>query len=153
MGNRVPVDGFEYYYSLGESRSYQAVAEKYGVTKRAVCNVAAREKWQEQVTDRDRQVRENLGKRCMESLDDMTQRHLKQLRVIQHRAVEALRSMPLTTAMEAVRALGLAIKEERAVRCGPDNEGDDIEAIIKREYERWMVPADADEKGGDDVTT
>ena len=33
---KIPPDAFDFYFSLGPPRSYQAVADKYGVTKRAV---------------------------------------------------------------------------------------------------------------------
>ena len=51
---KIPQDAFTYYVSLGASRSYQKVAEKYGVTKRAVVNLAKRERWQEQVVELER---------------------------------------------------------------------------------------------------
>jgi hypothetical protein len=146
MRNRLPLDAFQFYYALGEGRSYQAVADKYGVTKRAVAKLAAKEQWQQQIAELDQGVRTKLETSCRESIEAMTERHMKQIRAIQGRAVEALRAMPLDTAMEAVRALALAMKEERALRCGPDGEGEDVEAIIKREYERWMVRVDDEEE-------
>ena len=49
---KIPQDAFTFYVSLGPGRSYQKVAEKYGVTKRAVVNVGTREKWQAQAPAR-----------------------------------------------------------------------------------------------------
>ncbi len=43
---KIPPDAFDFYFSPGPPRSYQAVADKYGVTKRAVTNLAGREDWQ-----------------------------------------------------------------------------------------------------------
>lgn len=150
MRNRLPVDAFEYYYALGERRSYQAVAENYGVSKRAVNNLAAREQWQSQVEERDRQVRESLGQKCLESLDEMQERHLKTLKAIQGRAIEALRAMPLSSGMEAVRALELAIRQERMVRGDPTERTtatrteDEIDELIvaRREVDRKMREMD-----------
>jgi len=42
--------------------------------------------------------------------------------------------------MEACRALGQAMTEERKIRGEPaDPETKSVEAIIRREYERWMT--------------
>ena len=32
---KIPTDAFDHYFSLGPGRSYQQVADRYGVTKRA----------------------------------------------------------------------------------------------------------------------
>jgi hypothetical protein len=50
-----------------------------------------------------------------ESLDPVSQRHLKLIRHITAKAVEALRSMPIGTAGEAIRAIDVAIRLERTV--------------------------------------
>ena len=55
-------------------------------------------------------------KKYLESLEGMNLRHLKSLKIIQGKALEALRTMPLSTAMEAVRALDMAIRQERLIR-------------------------------------
>jgi len=149
MATKLPFDAFEYYLSLGPSRSYQAVANHHEVSKRTVTNRALKESWQKRVSQIEHEARERVNQKASETLEQMTERHLKQLRAVQGRAIEALRAMPLNTAMEAVRAIGLAQREERAIRCGPENDGDDVEAIIRREYERWMVRADDDAEEGD----
>ena len=43
---KIPPEAFDHYFSLGPERSYEAVARKYGVTKRAVTKLAKRESWQ-----------------------------------------------------------------------------------------------------------
>ena len=48
MTKRIPDDAFSFYASLGPTRSYQAVADRYWVSKRAVVKHAAKEKWAEQ---------------------------------------------------------------------------------------------------------
>jgi transposase len=155
MPGKLPFDAFDYYYSLGPGRSYAAVASHYGVSKRAVTSRALQERWQERILDMERQVRESVTQKTRETLEEMTERHLRVLKAIQRKALEALRSMPLDSAMEAVRALGLAIKEERSVRGEPgDRDAQSVESIIRREYERWLEPVPADEStepsGGDD---
>ena len=49
MTAKIPPDAFDYYFGLGTGRSYQAVADRYGVTKRAVTNYATRERWRERL--------------------------------------------------------------------------------------------------------
>ena len=43
---KIPADAFDHYFSLGPGRSYQQVADRYGVSKRAVTAMAKRENWQ-----------------------------------------------------------------------------------------------------------
>ena len=47
MSGRIPPDALEYYVSLGADRSYEKVADHYGVSKRAVTKLAVRQRWQE----------------------------------------------------------------------------------------------------------
>lgn len=146
MSGRIPPDALEYYLALGPDRSYQKVADHYGVSKRAVTKLAARERWQEKVVELERKARESAEKKALESLEGMNLRHLKSLKIVQGKALEALRSMPLTTAMEAVRALDMAIRQERLIRGEPsDRTAISVEEVIRREYERWMLP----EENGD----
>jgi hypothetical protein len=152
MPTKLPLDAYEYYFSLGPSRSYKAVADYYGVTKRAVCKRAMKENWQARIAEREIRVRDTVAKRTEETLEEMMERHLRQVKAIQGRAIEALRSMPLNTAMEACRALGQAMTEERKIRGEPaDAETKSVEQIIKREYERWLKPAEPDSADADDA--
>ena len=141
MSGRIPPDALEYYLALGPDRSYQKVADHFGVSKRAVTKLAARERWQEKVVELERKARESAEKKALESREGMNLRHLKSLKIVQGKALEALRSMPLTTAMEAVRALDMAIRQERLIRGEPsDRTAISVEEVIRREYERWMLP-------------
>ena len=116
------------------------MARKYGVSKRAVTKLAARQSWQARIHEIERKARQASDQKAVESLDQMNDRHLKSLRVIQGKALEALKARPLNTAMEAVRALDLAIRQERVVRGEPgDRTATTVEETIRGEYERWMV--------------
>ncbi len=55
---KIPPEAFDHYFSLGPPRSYQAVAERYGVTKRAVTNLARREDWQRRLTEIEAKARD-----------------------------------------------------------------------------------------------
>lgn len=140
MAARLPKDAFEYYVSLGDGRSYQAVARHFAVTKRAVTNRARKEEWQQRVAELEAKARQGAEQRLAEALEDMNGRHIKSLRIVQARALEALRDMPLQTAMEAVRALDVAIRQERLIRGEPsDRTAIQVEDVIRREYSRWLA--------------
>lgn len=146
MSGKIPPNAFEYYFGLGAERSYQKVADHFGVSKRSVTKRAARERWQQRVVELEHTARESAEKKALESLECMNLRHLKSLKVIQGKALEALRSMPLSTAMQAVRALDIAIRQERLIRGEPsDRTAVSVEEVVRREYQRWMVP----EENGD----
>jgi hypothetical protein len=141
MTRRLPPEAFAYYLGLGVGRSYGAVADKFGVSKTAVANLAAREGWQARAAEIDRKAADAAVAKSVESLEAMNDRHLRSLRAIQGKALEALRTMSLTDAMDAVRALDLAIRQERVIRGEPsERTALEVEDVIRREYERWMVP-------------
>jgi len=144
---KIPPDAFEYYLSLGPGRSYQAVAAKYEVSKRAVVDLAKRERWQGRVAEIEARARQAATDKAVETLEAVKVRHLKALRVIQAKALEALRAMPLETAIDAVRALDLSIRQERVVLGEPGERTElSVEEVIKREYEQLMTPT---EEAGD----
>lgn len=146
MARKLPKDAFDVYMSLGPARSYQAIADHFGVSKRAVTNRAAKEGWQARAAEIEAKARQGAEQRMIESLEDMNTRHLKSLRLVQARALEALRSMPLETAMEAVRALDVSMRQERVIRGEPsERTAITIEEIIRRQHSRWLV-ADDDER-------
>lgn len=150
MARKLPLNAFEFYASLGPDRSYQAVADHFAVTKRAVTNRARQEQWQQRVAEIEAKARQSAEQRLMEVLEDMNARHIKSLRIVQARALEALRSMPLQTAMEAVRALDVGIRQERLIRGEPsDRTAIQVEDVIRREYSRWMAVAGDDTEEAD----
>ncbi len=144
MANKIPPDAFHYYLGLGPERSYQSVANRYAVSKRAVTKLATRDRWQDRVVELERKAREGAEQKALESLEAMNLRHMRSLKVVQGKALEALRSMPLATAMEAVRSLDMAIRQERLIRGEPsDRTAISVEDVIKREYQRWMLPEES----------
>ena len=63
MTAKIPADAFDYYVSLGPTRSYEKVALRFDVSKRGVANRAAAEHWQERLEKIDREVQELSDKR------------------------------------------------------------------------------------------
>ncbi len=153
MNRKIPQDAFGYYWSLGPERSYQAVADHFDVSKRAVTKVAARENWSQRIVEIEKKAHERTDEKLAESLEQMNERHIKVCKLIQRKALETLKTMPLSTAVEAVRSLESSIKTERLVRGEPtDRSALSVEDIIKKEYERWMTASESDEdlESGDD---
>lgn len=146
---RIPAEAaFEYYTKLGPKRSYRAVADRFGVSKQSVTKLARRNDWQGALEKVEKEAQDTAVQRARESLEAMNDRHLQMLRVVQRKALEALQAMPLTTAMEATRALDMAIAKERLVRGEPsDRTAVDLETTLRNEVERWMVvgPRDDDD--------
>lgn len=132
MIRKLPPEALSFYLSLGPGRSYEKVAEHYEVDKRSVTNLAKREGWAEKLKEFERQAREKAEEKVRESTNAMNVRHLKTVQMIQKKALDALRTLPLATGMDAVRALILAVEKERLIR-GEPSERVDIAQIIKQE--------------------
>jgi hypothetical protein len=147
MKRKIPPEAFPYYLGLGVGRSYEAVAQHFGVSKRAVVSIAEREDWQQRVTASERKVRERVDQKAVETLEAMNTRHMKTLQAVLGRALEALRSMPLNTSMDAVRAIEMVVRQERAIRGDGDRSFEDLEARIREELDFVMVTPGA--KGTD----
>ncbi len=143
MRRKLPLESYSYYLSLGTSRSYEAVARHYNVSKRAVTHLAAKEGWQQKVAAAEAVARTKAVERAQETVEEMNERHLKTVQLVQRKALEALRQTAITDAMDAVRALSTAVRDERLIRGEPtDRAALNVEEVIKREYERWMVPVE-----------
>ncbi len=137
MANRIPDRAFEDYFGQGANRSYQELADRYGVSKRAVVKRATQERWQERVRERDEKTMEVVASKVEETIESLNSRHLRVLKAIQAKALEALKALPMTTAMDAVRSLEITIRQERLIHGEPTDRGD-VTALIKQEHERWM---------------
>ena len=151
MSGRIPEDGFAFYYSLGPERSLRAVAEEYGVSKQAVAKVAKRENWQERVRAIDAEAKEKVDRQLAETVEEMNLKHLKFLKVVQAKALEALKAMPLSSAMEGIRGLEMAIRQERLIRGEPtDRDELSIAEVVERESRRWLREMEDGSEGARD---
>ena len=149
MNRKLGEEAFAYYAGLGTARSYERVAEQFSVSKRGVVKCAQREDWATRIAAIDRKTRVRLEEQAIESLEEMSARHLKLARVIQGKALEALKNTPLTSAMNAVRALSLAIEIERGTRGEPgERDGALIAQVTRQEISRLLkVAPESSEKG------
>lgn len=145
MSSKIPTDAFDYYVALGTERSYQAVADHYGVSKRATTKCAAREDWATRLSKIESAARETSDQRLAETLEETRSRHLRMLRAMGTRAIAALKQYPLSSGMEAMRAAEMVIKLERLVTGEATERHASVEEVIRREFEEWMS---TEEEGG-----
>ena len=130
-------------------RSYQAVAEKYGVSKKTVVAEAKREAWRDRIAERERKATTRVEERAVESLTAMKERHLKMIRAVQTKALEALRQMPIDSGYQAVQALVKAIEQERLARGEPtDRMALSVEEVITQQGIRWSIPVPEEDDDG-----
>src|SRR4051812_7830126 len=112
---KIPPEAFDLYVSLGHTRTYQQVADKYKVTRRAVQKVADRDNWGERLDAIEREAQERAEKALTESVAEVRVRHLKMLKGMAGRAVKAIAEHPLNSGMEGIKAAEVVIKLERLI--------------------------------------
>ena len=139
MNKKIPADAFSYYFSLGPGRSYEAVAEKYGATKRGVADHAKRERWSQRIDELEQRARAQAEEQALESVAEMNLRHIREARFLQSKGLEGLRSgrPELLSACGKLVASGLTL--ERLIRGQATERTENVESIIRREYDRWLV--------------
>jgi hypothetical protein len=125
------------------------VAAHYDVQKRAITQLALKEKWSEKLREAEQQMRERAEEKAQETLRDMNLRHLKTTQLVQKKALDALRTLPLNSGMEAVRALMLGMEKERLIR-GEPTERIDVAEILKERCESLLLRPGEDEVWEDD---
>lgn len=143
---KLPPDAFDYYYSLGPGRSYQAVAEHCGVAKRTVTSLAKRENWQGRLAEIAAKVRERSDQRKVEMEAQEKERRLKALRLLLGKSIQKLAQTEINSTGDAIRGLGTAVRELRAEYAeSPETAGAGVEEIIKREYRNWLTNPGAED--------
>ena len=147
--SKIPAEAFDLYVAMGHERSYRAIGEKYGVSKRAVVKHAAREDWMPRLARIEDEARERSDERLTETLEQMRTRHLKTLRVLHSKAIQALKAHPLNSAMEAAKVAELVIKLERLVVGEVSTRAHlAVEETTRREIESLVIVEDQDVEAG-----
>ena len=117
---RIPADAFEVYVALGRARSYEAVAARYGVSKRAVAGLAERDHWQDRLDEAERKAREESNRKAAETIQLMNDRHDALAQAIENVVVRLMQSRGPGTAAAVsgteVRALAAAIESTQRIR-------------------------------------
>ena len=94
MKRKIPTNAFEVYFAMGPGRSYDALAERFKVSKQAITKTATKERWQERVAEIEQRVQADSKERVVDLLNEMNERHLRVLRAIQAKALETLKDVP-----------------------------------------------------------
>jgi O6-methylguanine-DNA--protein-cysteine methyltransferase len=116
----MPSDSFERFLALpAGQRSYAELARRLGVSKRSVVARAAKEKWQERLLSVEAEARAKADQKLAETTAAINDRHLRTLRAVQHKALQALTSAPMGTAAQAAATLIAALRAERGVMLAP----------------------------------
>jgi predicted DNA-binding protein YlxM (UPF0122 family) len=154
MERKIPPEAFDFYLSLGVKRSYQAVAEHFNVSKSAVVGCAKREEWQKRVAQIDAKARAATDTKAVQSREELIDHHLKLWQAVERRSLEALRAFPLSSAIDAVRALNMATRNTMLLRGEPTDRVENLESMIRTAHERWLTRGDEDEvESGDGDST
>lgn len=69
------------------------MADQYGVSKRAVTNLAKREEWQHRLVEVERKAREESDRKNSQTLEAARERHMKALRLVFGKGIETLNRM------------------------------------------------------------
>lgn len=136
--NRLPDDAYTVYAAMGADRSYQAVADRYGVSKGAVGKRAKKENWAAKVAELERRAAEESEAKAVEEMKAVKKRQLNAARVLQARAAQVLQSLPPERALRAASALQIGWKHELLLLGEPTERQANIEEITKRELARWL---------------
>ncbi len=114
--------------------------------------LAAKERWQDQIGALERKARENSDERKVDALQASHEQRLQALRVVLGKGLEGLRQMAIDSPRDAIRAIGLAVREIRVELGEPsDRTAVSIEDTIRREYDRWMVVGGEDDENRDEL--
>jgi SOS-response transcriptional repressor LexA len=139
---KIPPEAFDFYVSLGHTRTYQQVADKYGVSRRGVQKVADRDDWGGRLDEIEREAQERSDKALSETVAEIRVRHLKMLKGMAGRAVKAISEHPLNTGMEGMRAAEIVIKLERLIAGEPSERTEHtIAEVTRQEIDRFLSPA------------
>ena len=151
-------EAFAFYVSLGHERSLEAVRQKYNVTRAAVTKAVRRGKWYERLAKIEAEAKANADKKLAESRTQVLERHLRSVRAVQSKALQALQLHQFADATEGMRALVAGIKLERVLMDQSSvNVGLSLPELTRRQIEMYVAtddePEDLDHEpeDGDDL--
>jgi hypothetical protein len=142
---RIPPGAYEAYLEQGAERSYQALADRYGVSKTAVAKKAKKERWQERIAEIERKARERAEEKAVDELEAVRQRQLKESRFLLARSLQVLKSQAPEKGIRAAAALNIAWKHELLLLGEPTERQANVEELIKRETRDLLKVVDDDE--------
>jgi hypothetical protein len=125
-------EAFEFYYSLGQNRSQEQVANRYGVTPNAIAQWAVAFRWTDRLESRDQEIAERLAERNKTDVVKMQERHLKVTRAVQGAFIKRLHADEAV--IGAKDFLAAAHFEAKMMGCdssGSGNGAENFAALIK----------------------
>ena len=118
---------FEYYYSLGEKRSYDNVAAEFSVSLSTVKLWGQSFKWKHRVRDRDIQIAREMASRTLSDEVNHREQHLK---IVRMATVKLARAIAGGEVKMAIGDLDKLIRLESFLRDGPDSRQEIIVADL-----------------------
>ena len=70
-------EAFDYYYSLGEKRSYPQVSDKFTVSQTSIKKWSKAFKWQERIVERDEKNAKALAKKTDKKVQERDEQNIK----------------------------------------------------------------------------
>ncbi len=83
-------EAFEYYYSLGDSRSYDSVANKFHKSTRSICMWSDSFDWSQRVIDRDAKIAAKLQCKTIKDIVDTKANYRKIIKIAVKNLVDNL---------------------------------------------------------------
>ena len=109
---------FEYYYSLGESRSYEKVAAQFGAALSTVKLWGRSFRWKQRIRERDMEVAREVANRTLN--DEVTHRE-RSLQIVQMALVQLARAIVDGNVKMTLGDLDKLIRLEAFLRDLPDS--------------------------------
>ena len=78
MERKIPPEAFDVYFELGPGRSYQAVADHFGVSKQAITRRAVDEDWQGRLAKIEAEARKKRDAKLVESAEHVGEADVRQ---------------------------------------------------------------------------
>lgn len=133
-------DTFKYWVSLGDWRSFAKVASHFGVARRAIQKCSTRNGWAKRLAAIEEASKARADEILVETLAEVRARHLRMLKVVAMRGLQALQAKELATAADGVKAITEAIKLERIIHGETTaNVGVSIQDVTRREIEMLLI--------------
>jgi len=143
---RLSPDAYSYYVELGPTRSYEAVAKRFGVSKVTVVNHATKERWQERLREAEAKAREQANKKAVDTLQEVKDRQLQEARILERRALEALKTLPPEKAAKAATMLQIAWRHELLLLGEPTERAElSVEEVTAREIQTLLKRVEVDD--------
>lgn len=89
-------EAYEYYYSLGDDRSLQKVADEFGVTLKAVAQWNMSFNWQERTVQRDTEIGKKLQEKTIDTILNEKANYRKIIKLAVGQIVESMRAGEMT---------------------------------------------------------